>query len=97
MIAFGGRVLENQENTAKYLNSPESQIYSKRRSLYGLFHSKEDIRKLDRAILVEGYMDLISLFQAGIKNVVASSGTSLTEEQVQLLSRFTKNIIILFV
>jgi DNA primase len=96
VIAFGGRVLENQENTAKYLNSPESQIYSKRRSLYGLFHSKDDIRKLDRAILVEGYMDLVSLFQAGVKNVVASSGTSLTEEQVQLLSRFTKNIIILF-
>lgn len=96
VIAFGGRVLENQENAAKYINSPESQIYSKRRSLYGLFHSKEDIRKLDRAILVEGYMDLVSLFQAGVKNVVASSGTSLTEEQVQLLSRFTKNIIILF-
>jgi len=96
VIAFGGRILENQENAAKYLNSPESQIYSKRRSLYGLFHSKDDIRKLDRAILVEGYMDLISLYQAGVKNVVASSGTSLTEEQVQLLSRFTKNIIILF-
>jgi len=96
VIAFGGRILTNQENTAKYLNSPESQIYSKRRSLYGLFHSKDDIRKLDRAILVEGYMDLISLYQAGVKNVVASSGTSLTEEQVQLLSRFTKNIIILF-
>jgi DNA primase len=96
VIAFGGRVLEDSENTAKYLNSPESQIYFKRRSLYGLFHSKDDIRKSDRAILVEGYMDLISLFQAGVKNVVASSGTSLTEEQVQLLSRFTKNIIILF-
>ena len=96
VVAFGGRVLDSQEKAAKYLNSPESQIYSKRRSLYGLFHSKEEIRKLDRAILVEGYMDLISLFQAGIKNVVASSGTSLTEEQVQLLSRFTKNIIILF-
>ena len=96
VIAFGGRVLENQENAPKYLNSPESQIYSKRRSLYGLFHSKDDIRKLDRAILVEGYMDLVSLFQTGVKNVVASSGTSLTEEQVQLLSRFTKNIIILF-
>ncbi len=96
VIAFGGRVLENKENTAKYLNSPESQIYSKRRSLYGLFHSKEEIRKLDRAILVEGYLDLISLYQAGVKNVVASSGTSLTEEQVQLLSRFTKNIIVLF-
>jgi len=96
VIAFGGRVLENRENTAKYLNSPESQIYSKRRSLYGLYHSKEEIRKIDRAILVEGYMDLVSLFQSGVKNVVASSGTSLTDEQVQLLSRFTKNIIILF-
>lgn len=96
VIAFGGRILEDKENTAKYLNSPESQIYSKRKSLYGLFQSKEEIRKLDRAILVEGYMDLISLYQAGIKNVVASSGTSLTEEQVQLLSRFTKNIIVLF-
>ncbi len=96
VIAFGGRLLENQDNAAKYLNSPESQIYSKRRSLYGLFHSKDEIRKLNRAILVEGYIDLVSLYQAGIKNVVASSGTSLTEEQVQLLSRFTKNIIILF-
>ncbi len=96
VIAFGGRILENQENTAKYLNSPESPVYSKRRSLFGLYHSKDEIRKLDRAILVEGYMDLISLFQTGVKNVVASSGTSLTDEQVQLLSRFTKNIIILF-
>lgn len=96
VIAFGGRILEKNDNIAKYLNSPESQIYSKRRSLYGLFHSKDEIRKLDRAILVEGYMDLISLFQAGVKNVVASSGTSLTEEQVQLLSRFTKNILVLF-
>ena len=96
VIAFGGRIFEKQENAAKYLNSPESPIYSKRKSLYGLFHSKDEIRKLDRAILVEGYMDLISLFQAGVKNVVASSGTSLTDEQVQLLSRFTKNIIILF-
>lgn len=96
VIAFGGRIMEKREDTAKYLNSPESKIYSKRKSLYGLFHSKDEIRKLDRAILVEGYMDLVSLFQAGIKNVVASSGTSLTEEQVQLLSRFTKNIIILF-
>lgn len=96
VIAFGGRTLEKRDDIAKYLNSPESQIYSKRKSLYGLFQSKDEIRKLDRAILVEGYMDLISLYQAGVKNVVASSGTSLTEEQVQLLSRFTKNIIILF-
>jgi DNA primase len=96
VIAFGGRVFENQDNVAKYLNSPESPVYSKRRSLYGLFHSKDEIRKLDRAILVEGYMDLVSLYQAGVKNVVASSGTSLTDEQVQLLSRFTKNILVLF-
>lgn len=96
VIAFGGRVMENTENAAKYLNSPESQIYFKRRSLYGLYQSKDEIRKFDRAILVEGYMDLISLYQAGVKNVVASSGTSLTEEQVQLLSRFTKNILVLF-
>ncbi|MEW6652591.1 MAG: DNA primase [Bacteroidota bacterium] len=96
VIAFGGRVLQNTDNAAKYLNSPESQIYSKRKSLYGLFHSKDEIRKLDRAILVEGYMDLVSLYQAGVKNVVASSGTSLTDEQIQLLSRFTKNIFVLF-
>lgn len=96
VIAFGGRILEEKENAAKYLNSPESPIYSKRKSLFGLFHAKDEIRKLDRAILVEGYIDLISLYQAGVKNVVASSGTSLTEEQIQLLSRFTKNIIVLF-
>ncbi len=96
VIAFGGRTLENRKDIAKYLNSPESEIYQKRRSLYGLYHSKEEIRKLDRAILVEGYMDLISLFQAGIKNVVASSGTALTPEQVRLLSRYTKNILVLF-
>ncbi|MDX9923912.1 MAG: DNA primase [Ignavibacteriaceae bacterium] len=96
VIAFGGRILENSENAAKYLNSPENPIYLKRKSLYGLYHSKEEIRKLDKVILVEGYLDLISLFQNGVKNVVASSGTSLTEEQVQLLSRFTKNIVVLF-
>jgi DNA primase len=96
VIAFGGRILDKQDNVAKYLNSPESLVYSKRKSLYGLYHSKEEIRKLDRAIVVEGYMDLISLYQHGVKNVVASSGTSFTEDQVQLLSRFTKNVILLF-
>lgn len=96
VIAFGGRIFSGETNAAKYLNSPESPVYSKRKSLYGLFHSKDEIRKLDRAILVEGYMDLISLYQAGFKNVVASSGTSLTDEQVQLLSRFTKNVLVLF-
>ncbi|NLT51061.1 MAG: DNA primase, partial [Ignavibacteria bacterium] len=96
VIGFGGRILEKNDNVAKYLNSPESAVYSKRKVLYGLFHSKDEIRKLDKAILVEGYMDIISLFQAGIKNVVASSGTALTEEQVQLLSRFTKNVVVNF-
>lgn len=96
VIAFGGRVLNPEEKIAKYLNSPESIIYQKRRSLYGLYHSKDEIRKLDKAILVEGYMDLISLFQNGVKNVVASSGTALTDEQAELLSRFTKNIVVLF-
>lgn len=96
VIAFGGRILEKNENVAKYLNSPESVIYHKRKTLYGLFHSKDEIRSQNRAILVEGYMDLISLYQAGVKNVVASSGTALTEEQVQLLSRYTRNIIVMF-
>lgn len=96
VIAFGGRILEKSENAAKYLNSPESVIYLKRKSLYGLYHSKDDIRKLDKAILVEGYLDLISLFQGGIKNVVASSGTSLTEDQAQLLSRYTRNITVFY-
>lgn len=96
VTAFAGRVLGKVEGVAKYLNSPESPIYYKRRILYGLSHSKDDIRKLDSVILVEGYMDLISLFQKGIKNVVASSGTALTEEQVTLLSRYTKNIYVVY-
>ncbi len=96
VIAFGGRIMNSEEKAAKYINSPESKIYSKRKTLYGLYHSKEEIRRIDKALLVEGYMDLISLHQFGVKNVVASSGTALTEEQVQLLSRFTKNITVLF-
>ncbi len=96
VVAFAGRILENKEGSAKYLNSPESSIYVKGRILYGLSHAKDEIRRLDKAILVEGYMDLISLYQSGIKNVVAVSGTALTEEQVQLLSRYTKNVVLLF-
>ena len=96
VIAFAGRILENREGSAKYLNSPESLIYVKGRILYGLSFAKDEIRKLDKAILVEGYMDLISLYQNGIKNVVAVSGTALTEDQVQLLSRYTKNVVLLF-
>ncbi|QQS35808.1 MAG: DNA primase [Ignavibacteriales bacterium] len=96
VIAFAGRILEDRENTAKYLNSPESLVYIKGRTLYGLFLTKDEIRKQDKAILVEGYMDLISLYQNGIKNVVAVSGTALTEDQVLLLSRYTKNVVLLF-
>ncbi|MGB8320469.1 MAG: DNA primase [Ignavibacteriaceae bacterium] len=96
VIAFAGRILENREGTAKYLNSPESLIYTKGKILYGLSFAKDEIRRQDKAILVEGYMDLISLYQNGIKNVVAVSGTALTEDQVLLLSRYTKNIVLLF-
>jgi DNA primase len=96
VVAFAGRVLEAEQKAAKYLNSPESLIYVKGRTLYGLSLSKDEIRKVDKAIIVEGYMDLISLFQNGIKNVVAVSGTALTDEQVQLLSRYTKNVVLLF-
>ncbi len=96
VVAFAGRILENREGVAKYLNSPESLIYIKGRILYGLSHAKDEIRKLDKAILVEGYMDLLALYQNGIKNVVAVSETALTEEQVQLLSRYTKNVVLLF-
>lgn len=96
VIAFGGRVLDTTQPAAKYLNSPENPVYTKRKVLYGLYHSKDDIRKLDKAILVEGYIDLISLFQSGIKNVVASCGTALTEEQVLILSRYTKKILVFY-
>ena len=96
VVGFAGRIMEKRENAAKYLNSPESLIYVKGRILYGLSHAKDEIRRLDKAILVEGYMDLISLHQSGIKNVVAVSGTALTEEQVQLVSRYTKNVVLLF-
>jgi len=96
VVAFAGRVFNEKEGTAKYLNSPESSIYTKGRIFYGLSHAKDEIRKLDRVILVEGYMDLISLYQGGIKNVVAVSGTALTEDQATLLSRYTKNVVLLF-
>ena len=96
VVAFAGRILDDKEKSAKYLNSPESLVYIKGRTLYGLSHAKDDIRKLDKAILVEGYMDLISLYQNGAKNVVSVSGTALTDDQVQLLSRYTKNVVLLF-
>ena len=96
VVGFGGRILEKNEYAAKYLNSPESIIYSKGKILYGLSHAKDEIRRLNKVIMVEGYMDLISLFQYGIKNVVAVSGTALTDDQVLLLSRYTKNVVLLF-
>ena len=96
VVAFAGRVLGPKDTGAKYINSPESLIYIKGRILYGLSFAKDDIRRFDKAIIVEGYMDLISLYQSGIKNVVAVSGTALTDDQVQLLSRYTKNVVLLF-
>lgn len=96
VVGFGGRKLYEDDQGGKYINSPESKIYSKGRILYGLNFAKEKIRYYDYVILVEGYMDLISLNKHGIENVVASSGTALTEEQVKLISRYTKNIYVLF-
>jgi DNA primase len=96
VVAFAGRILDSDEKGAKYINSPESLIYSKSKILYGLSFAKDEIRRLNKAILVEGYIDLISLYQSGIKNVVAVSGTALTDDQVQLLSRYTKDVVLLF-
>ena len=96
VIAFGGRILKKEEKTAKYINSPESEIYHKSNVLYGAFFAKNAIVKEDKCFLVEGYTDVISLHQAGIENVVASSGTSLTQEQVRLMKRFTNNLTIIY-
>ena len=96
VIGFGGRTLSTDKNTAKYLNSPESDIYHKSRVLYGIFQAKRSITKKDKCYLVEGYTDVISFHQAGIENVVASSGTSLTEDQIRLIARFTKNITVIY-
>lgn len=96
IIAFGGRRLKEDENIPKYINSPETKIYTKSKVLYGLYQSRDSIRKKGYAILVEGYMDCISLFQAGIENVVASGGTALTEDQVRLISNYTNTIYFLY-
>ena len=96
VVAFGGRTLRTDKTVAKYQNSPESEIYSKKRELYGLYFAKRAIPQQDFAIMVEGYLDVISMHQAGIENVVASSGTSLTTEQIRLLGRFTKNITVIY-
>lgn len=96
VIAFGGRTLKTDKSVAKYVNSPQSEIYDKSRSLYGIFQAKNAIAKNDKCILVEGYADVISMHQAGVTNVVASSGTSLTVEQIRLIKRFTDKITIIY-
>ncbi len=96
VLGFGGRILTQDKKAAKYLNSPESDIYHKSKVLYGIFHAKQAIAKLDNCFLVEGYTDVIQMHQSGIENVVASSGTALTPDQIRLINRLTKNITVLF-
>lgn len=96
VLGFGGRILINDKKAAKYLNSPESEIYYKSKVLYGIYHAKQRIAKEDNCYLVEGYTDVIQFHQTGIKNVVSSSGTALTSEQIRLINRLTKNITVLF-
>ncbi len=96
ILGFGGRILTSDKKAAKYLNSPESEVYHKSKILYGIFHAKQSIAKEDNCYLVEGYTDVIQFYQRGIKNVVASSGTALTPEQIRLINRLTKNITVLF-
>ena len=96
VLGFGGRILAKNEKAAKYLNSPESDIYYKSKVLYGIYYAKQTIAKEDNCYLVEGYTDVIQLYQKGVKNVVSSSGTALTPDQIRLINRLTKNITVLF-
>lgn len=96
IIAFGGRTLRTDKTVAKYVNSPETEIYIKSKSLYGIYFAKNEISRKDKCILVEGYLDVLSMHQLGITNVVASSGTSLTVEQIRLIRRFTDNVTIIY-
>ena len=96
VLGFGGRILTNDKKAAKYLNSPESEIYHKSKVLYGIYQAKQTIAKLDNCYLVEGYTDVIQFNQSGIENVVASSGTALTPDQIRLVSRLTNNMTVLF-
>ncbi len=96
IIGFGGRILKTDKKTAKYLNSPESEIYHKSRVLYGMYQAKKSVVEHDKCYLVEGYTDVLSFHQNGIENVVASSGTSLTQEQIRLMKRFTNNITVIY-
>jgi DNA primase len=96
VVAFGGRILRKVENVGKYVNSPESEIYSKSKELYGIYFAKSAIVKQDKCFLVEGYTDVISMHQAGIENVVSSSGTALTHGQIRMIHRFSENITVLY-
>jgi DNA primase len=96
VVAFGGRILKKDDKTAKYVNSPESEIYHKSNELYGIYFAKQAIVKQDRCYLVEGYTDVISMHQSGIENVVSSSGTSLTPGQIRLIHRFTENVTVIY-
>ena len=96
ILGYGGRILTNEKKAAKYLNSPESEIYHKSKVLYGLYYAKQSIAKEDNCYLVEGYTDVIQFHQTGIKNVVSSSGTALTPDQIRLINRLTNNITVLF-
>lgn len=96
ILGFGGRILGHDKKAAKYLNSPESEIYHKSKVLYGLYFAKQSIAKEDNCFLVEGYTDVIQFYQTGVKNVVSSSGTALTSEQIRLINRLTNNITVLF-
>ncbi|MBQ1747261.1 MAG: DNA primase, partial [Bacteroidales bacterium] len=96
IVAFGGRILSSEKSPVKYMNSPESEIYQKKKVLYGLFEARNAISQSKNCYLVEGYTDVISMHQAGVENVVASCGTALTEEQVLLLKRFTQKITIIY-
>jgi len=96
VVAFGGRILSNDKKQAKYVNSPESMIYHKSSELYGIYQAKQAITRQDRCYLVEGYIDVTSMHQSGVENVVASSGTSLTTGQIRLIHRFTNNITVLY-
>ena len=96
VLGFGGRIMKSSQKIAKYINSPESEVYNKSKVLYGIYESRQSIVKDDLCLLVEGYMDVLQFHQNGIKNVLASSGTSLTEDQITLVSRLTSNIVLLF-
>ena len=96
VVGFGGRILGDNKKTAKYLNSPESEIYHKSKVLYGIYEAKQSIAKEDVCYLVEGYTDVIQMVQSGVTNVVSSSGTALTELQIRLIQRLTQNIVVLF-